>query len=93
MSIISSRNVGNNGSYNNDGRYGNRGTLNNNRRRGDNDGDDDDDDQGDNGRRGNRNNGSWKNGSFDRNTHQLTGAMRFCEVHGIQPPLSACLAR
>lgn len=31
--------------------------------------------------------------SFDRRTHRLTGAMRFCEVHGIRPPLSACLAR
>lgn len=31
--------------------------------------------------------------SFDRRTHRLTGEMRFCEVHGITPPLSACLAR
>jgi hypothetical protein len=31
--------------------------------------------------------------SFDRRTHHLTGAMRFCEVHGITPPLSHCLAR
>jgi hypothetical protein len=30
--------------------------------------------------------------SFDRRTHHLTGEMRFCEVHGITPPLSACLA-
>jgi len=31
--------------------------------------------------------------SFERHTHRLTGEMRFCEVHGITPPLSACLAR
>ena len=31
--------------------------------------------------------------SFDRRTHRLTGEMRFCEVRGITPPLSACLAR
>jgi hypothetical protein len=31
--------------------------------------------------------------SFDRRTHHLTGSMRFCEVRGITPPLSACLAR
>jgi hypothetical protein len=31
--------------------------------------------------------------SFDRRTHLPTGAMRFCEVHGVTPPLSACLAR
>ena len=31
--------------------------------------------------------------SFDRRTHLLTGSMRFCEVHGITPPLSACLTR
>ena len=31
--------------------------------------------------------------SFDRRTHLLTGAMRFCEVSGITPPLSRCLAR
>jgi hypothetical protein len=31
--------------------------------------------------------------SFDRRSHRLTGEMRFCEVHGITPPLSACLAR
>jgi hypothetical protein len=31
--------------------------------------------------------------SFDRKTHRLTGGMRFCEVHGITPPLSACMAR
>jgi hypothetical protein len=31
--------------------------------------------------------------SFDRRTHRLTGEMRFCEVRGIVPPLSACLAR
>jgi hypothetical protein len=31
--------------------------------------------------------------SFDRRTHRLTGAMRFCEVHGATPPLSRCLAR
>lgn len=31
--------------------------------------------------------------SFDRRTHRLTGSMRFCEVRGITPPLSACLAR
>lgn len=31
--------------------------------------------------------------SFDRRTHRLTGELRFCEVHGIKPPLSACLAR
>jgi hypothetical protein len=30
--------------------------------------------------------------SFDRRTHRLTGEMRFCEVHGITPPLSKCLA-
>ena len=31
--------------------------------------------------------------SFDRRTHRLIGEMRFCEVHGITPPLGACLAR
>ncbi len=31
--------------------------------------------------------------SFDRRTHLLTGSMRFCEVRGIKPPLSVCLAR
>jgi hypothetical protein len=31
--------------------------------------------------------------SFDRRTHRLTGEMRFCEVRGTAPPLSACLAR
>ncbi len=31
--------------------------------------------------------------SFDRRTHRLTGEMRFCEVRGITPPLSNCLAR
>jgi hypothetical protein len=31
--------------------------------------------------------------SFDRGTHRLTGTMQFCEVHGIRPPLSRCLAR
>ena len=31
--------------------------------------------------------------SFDRRTHHSTGEMRFCEVRGITPPLSACLAR
>ena len=31
--------------------------------------------------------------SFDRRTHRLTGEVRFCEVRGITPPLSACLAR
>jgi len=30
--------------------------------------------------------------SFDRRTHRLTGEMRFCEVRGITPPLSNCLA-
>jgi len=30
--------------------------------------------------------------SFDRRTHRLTGAMRFCEVRGTTPPLSNCLA-
>jgi hypothetical protein len=30
--------------------------------------------------------------SFDRRTHRLTGTMRFCEVRGISPPLSRCLA-
>jgi hypothetical protein len=30
--------------------------------------------------------------SFDRRTHRLTGELRFCEVQGIMPPLSACLA-
>jgi hypothetical protein len=29
--------------------------------------------------------------SFDRRTHRLTGGLRFCEVHGVTPPLSACL--
>ncbi len=31
--------------------------------------------------------------SFDRRTHRITSDMRFCEVHGVTPPLSACLAR
>ncbi|HEU5372293.1 MAG TPA: hypothetical protein VFU51_07900 [Gaiellaceae bacterium] len=31
--------------------------------------------------------------SFDRRTHLLTGAMRFCETRGITPLLSRCLAR
>jgi hypothetical protein len=31
--------------------------------------------------------------SFDRRTHHAIGEMRFCEVRGITPPLSACLAR
>jgi hypothetical protein len=31
--------------------------------------------------------------SFDRRTHRSTGEMRFCEVQGVTPPLSACLAR
>jgi len=31
--------------------------------------------------------------SFDRRTHRPTGELRFCEVRGITPPLSACLAR
>lgn len=31
--------------------------------------------------------------SFERATHRLTGAFRFCEVVGDRPPLSACLAR
>jgi hypothetical protein len=31
--------------------------------------------------------------SFDRKTHRLNGEMRFCEVTGITPPLSSCLAR
>jgi|SRR3954463_348758 hypothetical protein len=72
MSIISSRNIGNSGSYGNDGRsnngrynngrYSNRnnGSWNANRRR-DRDHDGDDDDQGNDGR------GSWKKGSYDRN--------------------------
>ena len=66
MSIISSRNVGNDGTYNNgrydNGRYDNGGY---NRRRGDGDGDDDDDDQGDyrNGHHDNGNhNGQYNNG-------------------------------
>lgn len=31
--------------------------------------------------------------SFDRRTHRLFGPMRFCEVHGITPPLADCLRR
>ena len=31
--------------------------------------------------------------SFDRSTHRLIGEMRFCEVRGTTPPVSACLAR
>lgn len=60
MSIISTRNVGNDGTYNNgrydNGRYGDGGY---NRRRGDDEGDDDDDDQGDRGNRGNYQDGHW----------------------------------
>jgi hypothetical protein len=64
MSIISTRNVGNNGTYNNggynDGRYDNGGY---NRRRGDGDGDDDDQGNYQNQRRDNGNHyGQYKNG-------------------------------
>jgi hypothetical protein len=31
--------------------------------------------------------------AFDRATRRLTGGLRFCEVHGVTPPLSACLRR
>jgi len=31
--------------------------------------------------------------SFDRRTHLPTGAFRFCEVHGITPPVGDCLRR
>jgi hypothetical protein len=59
MSIISTRNVGNDGTYNNgrydNGRYGNDGY--NNRRRGNDDGDDGDD--GDENDQGNNQNGRW----------------------------------
>jgi hypothetical protein len=62
MSIISSRNVGNDGRYNNNSRRRDNGSWNNNRRRrGDDDGDDDD--RGDDDRRG-----SWNNGSYSRNS-------------------------
>jgi hypothetical protein len=67
MSIISTRNVGNNGTYNNggynNGRYDNGGY--NNRRRGDGDGDEDDQGNYQNGNRqdnGNHN-GQYKNGN------------------------------
>jgi hypothetical protein len=64
MSIISSRNVGNDGTYNdggyNNGRYDNGGY---NRRRGDDDGDDDDQGNYQNGRHDNGNHYGWyKNG-------------------------------
>ena len=28
--------------------------------------------------------------AFDRRTHAWTGSMRFCEIDGAEPPLSAC---
>jgi hypothetical protein len=31
--------------------------------------------------------------AFDRATRRMTGALRFCEVVGIKPPLSDCLRR
>jgi hypothetical protein len=31
--------------------------------------------------------------SFDRTTRKMTGALQFCEVHGITPPLADCLRR
>jgi hypothetical protein len=53
MSIISTRNVGNNGTYNNGG-YNNNGSYNNNGRRGDGDGDDQ---------------GNYQNGHQDNGNH------------------------
>jgi hypothetical protein len=65
MSIISTRNVGNSGTYNN-GSY-NNGTYNN-RRRGDNDGDDDDQGNYQNGHHDNGNHyGQYKNGKGRKN--------------------------
>jgi hypothetical protein len=80
MSIISTRNVGNNGTYNN-GRYNdgrnNNGTYNG-RRRGDGDGDGDEDDQGNyqNGRRrgnDNQNGRGHGNKSKDKNKNHHDG--------------------
>ena len=87
MSIISSRNIGNSGTYGNDGRsnngrynngrYSNRnnGSWNANHRR-DRDNDGDADDQGKNGR------GSWKNGSYDRNAGSYSHGNSEHKKHG-----------
>jgi hypothetical protein len=74
MSIISTRNVGNNGSYNN-GTY-NNGTYNNgtynNRRRGDGDGDNDDQGNYQNGSRHDNGNhyGQYKNGKYKKDKNK-----------------------
>jgi hypothetical protein len=69
MSIISTRNVGNNGSYNN-GTY-NNGTYNN-RRRGDGDGDNDDQGNYQNGSRHDNGNhyGQYKNGKYKKDKNK-----------------------